>query len=131
MQGNDKTLLVYYTFSILEYKGIIVAWPLPVRRQAATTIHRQAFFTHLCKCLIGLDVKRFSYHLHCGQSSSSVARSPSGWPSSIAFRTRRMIFPLLVFGRLSLNSISRGNAWAARLFFTDSEISLFSSSVPS
>ncbi len=64
-------------------------------------------------------------------SSSSVARSPRGRPSSCALRTRRMILPLLVLGNPVLNSISLGNAWAASLLFTNSDISRFSSSVPS
>ncbi len=42
--------------------------------------------------------------------SSIVDKSPVGKLSSHAFKTRRMIFPLRVFGSLSRNSISRGAA---------------------
>jgi hypothetical protein len=41
-------------------------------------------------------------------SVSSVERSPSGSPSSRAFRSRRMILPERVFGRVWRKAISRG-----------------------
>lgn len=44
------------------------------------------------------------------RQSSIVDKSPVGKLSSHAFKTRRMIFPLRVFGSLSRNSISRGAA---------------------
>src|SRR5262245_63457899 len=59
-----------------------------------------------------------------GVQSSSVLMSPTGSPWSQAFSTRRMIFPLRVFGSLSRNSISRGAAWPAGFCLTCAAISV-------
>lgn len=45
-----------------------------------------------------------------------VDKSPVGKFNSQAFKTRRIILPLRVFGNLSLNSISRGAACADKPF---------------
>ena len=55
---------------------------------------------------------------HRGNHSSRVEISPGSMPSSRAFKTRRMILPLRVFGSRSTYSISAGTAMGPRLFLT-------------
>lgn len=79
------------------------------------------------RLLIAKRKKARSYQL---RAFYSLVSSSTGKFNSQVFNTRRMIFPLLVFGSLSRNSISCGTAWLDKFFFINNLISSSNSGLP-
>src|SRR5699024_3225737 len=110
-----KLIALFHFFKIYRFIGLIVCIQF-------------VNSTHINLPMLGQG----AVGLECPQTDSYfsiVDRSPAGSSSSQAFRTRRMILPLRVFGRKSRISISFGAACAASPFLTN-VLSSFSSSSP-